>query len=105
MSKKYFVKVSEGNLNLVRGLLDFLVEDFILIPEICDGTHGLIFSLKVEMQKKWDEFYYNLFIENQLVTFGSILYRGDDEKDTSESKDITYSPKWFREKNMGDNER
>lgn len=93
--KRYFVKCTEKNINLVRGILDFLVEDFILIPYMSDDIHGIIFTLKPDMQKKWDEFYYNLLIDNSLVTFGSIMYKGDDEKDTSEASDITYMPKWF----------
>ena len=79
MSKRYFLYVNKEKLDLAKGYLDFLVDEVIILPEIIGSIcTGFIFTVKEEYQQKWDNFYFKLFEDNEIGTFGRIISEGND---------------------------
>ena len=88
--KRYFLLCSRENMDIVKGILDFLVEDFIVLPDLLDtDQNGLIFTIRSDCQSKWDTFYYKLLIDKDLAKYGEIICREEEsEKATTDQKSV-----------------
>lgn len=81
--KRYFLLCSRENMDIVKGILDFLVEDFIVLPDLLDSDqNGLIFTIRSDCQSKWDTFYYKLLIDKDLAKYGEIICNEEEHPET-----------------------
>ena len=99
--KRYFLLCSRENMDIVKGILDFLVEDFIVLPDLLDSDqNGLIFTIRSDCQSKWDTFYYKLLIDKNLAKYGEIICNDPDDDTRKLTTDEKPVRKWNKEINQ-----
>lgn len=96
---EYFVMVDLENFDLVKGLLNYIIEDVRIIPSLdADGkVYGMIFTISEAYESDWHDFYKNLV--SKYVTFREIKY------DKAKKRKAWSFKGFFREKNVVYNDK